>query len=412
MNKILVLAEMYPPQVEGIALSTWKFCCALAQRGFELTVISAAAGGAVEQWWTDPRIRLLRLPQLPGRLPRRLAGNLGRLYLRTYWGSWWAAGAYRAADRLIQTGGFRLLVTRTEPASGIVVGCGLARRHKICWLAAINDPHPTCLYPPPYGPGRPSTLRDRRQCRWVARALESAAAVVVPCSKLERLERDHRVLPPGVRAFVIPHCGLPADPDPSPSSSQHGSIELAHVGVISSRNRGIQLLVETLKRMEGADPELAGRYTVRLIGTVDQASRQLVAQSDFDRRFAFLPQLPPRECMQAIRGADALLLIEAPLREGVFLPGKYADYVSSGRPTLMFSPMSGAIADLVGGAAHPGFLSQDAKTAAERLAVFLRRKLGGDPCSDYVLPAGRGIAPGEHADMWREAFSICAGVPS
>jgi len=408
----LVIAEMYPPQVEGIALSTWKFCRALADRGIELTVVTAQPKSDAPPWWADSRIRELRLPQLPPRLPRRLAGNLGRLYLGTYWGSWWGAVASRTADRLLQGGGFHKLVTRTEPASGIVVGRRLARRHGIDWIAAINDPHPACLYPPPYGPGRPSTWRERLQCRWVARALESSAAVVVPSRRLERLERNQGVFPQSLRTHVIPHCGLVIDAG-AQAAATHAArserAELLHVGMISSRNRGIQTLLDTIQELQRQDPELSRRFVVRLIGSVDDTTRQRVAQHGLQGSFVFDHQRPPRECAVAMQSTDALLLIEAPLEEGIFLPGKFSDYLCSRRPTLMFSPVNGTIADLVGGLRHPGFLTQDPATAARRLADFLRRRLSGDACIDFVLPPCCGVTPEEHADLWLEACASRAG---
>src|SRR5207244_3458321 len=38
-------------------------------------------------------------------------------------------------------------------------------------------------------------------------------------------------------------------------------------------------------------------------------------------------------------------LLESPMREGVFMPSKLADYLSAGRPILALSPAAGTVAD-------------------------------------------------------------------
>jgi hypothetical protein len=50
---------------------------------------------------------------------------------------------------------------------------------------------------------------------------------------------------------------------------------------------------------------------------------------------------------QALAKSDVLVIIEAPLTEGIFMPGKLVDYVQIGRPILALSPVVGTINDIV-----------------------------------------------------------------
>lgn len=61
--------------------------------------------------------------------------------------------------------------------------------------------------------------------------------------------------------------------------------------------------------------------------------------------------------MAAMRASHVLVLIEAPLAEGIFLPSKVTDYVQAGRPILAVSPRNGTLADLLG--ANGGGLAAD-----------------------------------------------------
>jgi hypothetical protein len=117
------------------------------------------------------------------------------------------------------------------------------------------------------------------------------------------------------------------------------------------------------------------------------------------------PLLPASELPRALARADALLLLEAELQEGVFLASKFSDYAVSGRPVLMFSPRDGTVSDHVGGPRHPGFLSQDVEEAANRLARFVTRWQAGDPCLDYQVSPAPGMRPEEHAALWTRLFT-------
>ena len=84
--------------------------------------------------------------------------------------------------------------------------------------------------------------------------------------------------------------------------------------------------------------------------------------------------------------AAALLLMEATLDEGIYLPSKFCDYSRSGKPLLLFCPEAGTIADLVGGYQHPGFLGQNEKQYGPRIDLFLDRLAQGQNLQDYAYP--------------------------
>lgn len=56
---------------------------------------------------------------------------------------------------------------------------------------------------------------------------------------------------------------------------------------------------------------------------------------------------PYNEALNYICAADILLLIEAPMKEGIFLPSKVADILGYHKPIFAISPQKGVMKDLI-----------------------------------------------------------------
>ena len=82
--------------------------------------------------------------------------------------------------------------------------------------------------------------------------------------------------------------------------------------------------------------------------------------------------------------AHALLIMEAPFKEGIFFPSKFSDYAMSRKPLLIFSPENGTLSDFVGGRRHPGFLGQEESGYREGINRLLERLSRGEGLADYA----------------------------
>jgi hypothetical protein len=69
---------------------------------------------------------------------------------------------------------------------------------------------------------------------------------------------------------------------------------------------------------------------------------------------------PYSQMPRALAKSDVLVIIEAPIKEGIFMPGKLVDYVQIGRPILALSPVVGTIADVL--SKHGGGIAVDCKS--------------------------------------------------
>jgi glycosyltransferase involved in cell wall biosynthesis len=85
-----------------------------------------------------------------------------------------------------------------------------------------------------------------------------------------------------------------------------------------------------------------------IIGHADSQVTDAVRDLGLQDKVRFVGQVPYGECLRRMSASHVLLLVEAPLQEGIFLPSKFVDYVQTGRPILAVSPRLGTVADIIG----------------------------------------------------------------
>lgn len=367
--KLLLVSYHYDNgTAEGLV--TAKLARGLAARGHEVTVLaSGTAGVSRDEGVEDEGVDLHRIEPAPGpcwwrALDRRRAHPvLGRIAAvpnlvhgcSVHEHGWITAVAQRTLELQAEPGGFDLLHTRLNHFVSHLAGLEIVRRTGLPWCAYFSDPWPHHLYPEPYrftvGP-----LSRRRLEGLLEKILERSGSTVWPAERL----RDHLLRGPRAgfaeRAFVAPHLG-PSWNGPRPALAE-GVLVLRHAGFLMKERR-IDALLDALRIFRERRPsarlrvELAGRYAGGSPPEPPEDLRGVVS---------FLPDLRPREAWDWLRGAHALLLIEAGMAEGIFFPSKLADYLAAGRPILALSPRVGVVADWLG---RGGGIVADPGAAAE-----------------------------------------------
>ena len=88
-------------------------------------------------------------------------------------------------------------------------------------------------------------------------------------------------------------------------------------------------------------------FEVHIYGVLDPHSIEYIHRNGLDEIVHFGGKVPFLDSLALMKGADFLLLIDAPLKnhlESVFLPSKLIDYMGSGRPVIGVTPLRGASA--------------------------------------------------------------------
>jgi len=116
----------------------------------------------------------------------------------------------------------------------------------------------------------------------------------------------------------------------------------------------------------------AEHLTIRFLGTDPHELYPHVKSAPPGVTIEIMPSLSHDDCLTELSQAHVLLVVEAEVPEGIFLPTKVVDYASVGRPILAISPSTGTLVDLL--AAHGGGIAADCLNTTQ-IAVALEELL-------------------------------------
>ena len=361
---LLMFAPFFPPHCGSEAHATARFALALLRRGHRVDVITSplprgtvAAGATL---WEALRPYTHVVPKSPLRPPlpllmRVLAVAATRHAIK---GNSWASLALQRAGRLIRGTLYDAILSRSMPAVGHLPALVLSARTQLPWFANWNDIEPAVRAPVPYGQG-PSARAGRWLERFLRAVVTSASHHTFPSRRsLNYMSAWY----PGLRgrSSVIPHVAL-CDVAPAAPCANENRFTLCHAGLFDGRRDPAKLLGAVRRLL----PTLAKEHTLQLIlmGNSYDTTADLELPVDLKPYVKVLPWRPYEEALETMRTADVLVLVEANVEEGIFLPTKFVEYVECGRPVLAISPRVGTIRDLMD--AHGGGIVCDCQSEDE-----------------------------------------------
>jgi glycosyltransferase involved in cell wall biosynthesis len=240
-------------------------------------------------------------------------------------------------------------------------------RPRVRWLAQFSDPWA----------GNPLERSWFR--RWWSRRNEPAtirAADHIVHSAPNSLDLMFRSAGPDARAkaTVIPH---PYDPDlyPARPKIRNEKITLRYLGALFGR-RSPEALFHALARLLARRPDLRETFVVELAGSVPRAMLATPAARALPPSLVRrMPGVPYLASLERMYDADVLLLIEADVRQSLFVPSKLADYLGANTPIVGLVPPGGAediLRELKCDYARPGDIDAIAAAVERTLDRVLR----------------------------------------
>jgi glycosyltransferase involved in cell wall biosynthesis len=217
--------------------------------------------------------------------------------------------------------------------STALAGLRVSRRLGIPWITFLSDPWVDNPY------FRYRGLARRVNARLEAKVFDAAAAVIVPSVRMQEWY-VRKYGGAAKRIHVLPHS---YDPAAFPAGDERrrpdarGAIVLRSVGSLSPV-RTARGLIQALALARNAGPLDDVRVELIGPGAAHRSHRDLVDREGLGDVVALRGPVPYAESLALMRGADALVVIEAPMAESPYLPSKVADYVGAGPPILGLTP--------------------------------------------------------------------------
>lgn len=344
MKKILLVTRVFPPSANPEALCTGKLAFALGDADINVTVVTLVGNEPMRQndaaYLAHRNVSVIRVPGCTDRWARRAGA-----YLR----SWWevrtpVADAFSvralagSARALLSQKQFDLIYARGLPAAGFLAGCLAAESSDVPWACHLSDPWPRFLLPEPY---RRQLFRIRNlwnERRWLQRIVRSAIGISVPSRKMVGYLRARSAEYSRCEFMVVPPVSFrPAIGSPArgkPIAAPRAKLRIVYTGNIDS-SRDIQPLFRAIRQ---ASSDELNSFDVTFMVPNAKPIERLREQYDLGTVVRCIGAGSYQDAQRLAAEADALLLIEANTAEGVFLPSKFVDYCSTGKPILALTP--------------------------------------------------------------------------
>lgn len=279
----------------------------------------------------------------------------------------WVEEAIKLFEILHNDNPYDLIMTRSMPPESIDVGLAIKKKHPdIPWVASLADPIARTPWMMRDYLGKNCGLSEKEKqlfkrdlampgdcqqwlgkgndgvdvlCRykyWENAALSKADCVFMPSGP----QADYMLCGKrGANVHIIPHCydeSLYPQIDAAEGANS-GKIELAFLG-FSDNKRPLTPLIKGLHRLQIDNPNVLEKLHVRLIGNIVDDSSALIYNFNLTDVVSIEPGVNYFESLRIMKEVDWLIHTDGSFPEfnktggSVFLAGKLADYLGSGKP--------------------------------------------------------------------------------
>jgi glycosyltransferase involved in cell wall biosynthesis len=343
---ILFISPAFVPMHDSEAFCSAKLVAALADAGASITVFTYRESGPQlvdgSASWQALRKYVTDFPVPTHRNPIQSLSSAVRYQTRQY--ARWTGAAVEEAKRIHSLRPFDMVYSRSLPMFSHIAGYWCAKKLRLPWIAGINDPWDWHLFPVKVANRVP--IPRSLSTFWMKRTFRGADLLIYPNT---RLHAYHEKIS-GIRhdSLIIPHVGTARNQATQPAAPSK-TFTLVHAGKLGSceaTGRSAMPLLHGLRLFLADFPEAAKITKLMLVGPSDAKTESIVSDLQLETIVTATGRVTYEESQAIIQAAAVCVLIEADMKEGIFLPSKLVDYLSAGKPVLALSPRVGVINDM------------------------------------------------------------------
>lgn len=253
----------------------------------------------------------------------------------------WSYKAYRRAKKIHKQIHIDYIFSRIMPQYGHLPALMLKKSSDIPWIANWSDPMPREKAPRPYGYGVDAPI-SKFERLYISQICKYADSHTFPSNRLKEYYLHYLPTKPE-KCFTLPHI---INKDVFPSVKVHEKLRLYHIGG-GLIERNPTLLFRALRNVLDRTQYSLDKLEINFIGPIEGNVVNIAKKEGVSDIIHLLGRKPYNEALNYICAADILLLIEAPMKEGIFLPSKVADILGYHKPIFAISPQKGVMKDLI-----------------------------------------------------------------
>jgi glycosyltransferase involved in cell wall biosynthesis len=222
-----------------------------------------------------------------------------------------------------------------------IVGYWVSRRLGLPWIANIDDPWDWHLFPDAKKESF-SRLQMHMSNFCLNITLKTADLITYPSIRLWKYHEYVSGIPH--HAEVIPHIGYSCNTAPDP-----GKVTFVHAGKLGANEvtmRSPAGFLRAFKKILDKFPDLKNKMEINFVGPEDDMVHRMTIDLGLEDNVNFTGRVQYQKSLKYICSANVCILVEGKMKEGIYLPSKFADYIVSNKPVIALSPKNGTIADL------------------------------------------------------------------
>lgn len=350
--KILIIAKGFLPYMFSENLVNGKLALAMLEEGWEIDVISSKEEGeSYSAIWKEPfsvlkpfthEVVVKKTSKVT-----RILDYIASLFSMSFYpipGIRWGVRALKKAHQLNQNKKYDVIISRSPDDLSHLVAYQFAKKTNTPWIANWNDPA-FSIWPEPYKE-KQTLLNKSLYDHFIKKMFSRASINTFPSDNLRQHFIKELSLNDGeINTEVIPHIGLVNKylPVAGLTEDKGDIVRICHAGNLS-KERNPEILFQAIKEINETQ---ITKIQLDIMGFVNDYTEDLIKKYKLEASVKFIGSFDFFDALSIMRQYDFLLLVEAPLDNGIFFPSKIVDYVQSNVPILGFSPPFGFINDLL-----------------------------------------------------------------
>jgi glycosyltransferase involved in cell wall biosynthesis len=321
----------------------------------------------------------------------------------------WIKSSFNLAEKLISSEKYDFLMTRAMPPESHIIGLKIKRKNpSLFWIASMADPigHNPYDYEKYFFGGFKKFLKNPllffARCYiylqkeiFDRRVTRKADMLIFPSIEQCKFTFGSLYEKYKNKILIIPHSFDSEFFKSTPATfNENTKITISHLGHLNEQ-RSVKGLIEAVYKLKQANPELASKLKIRLIGNIPETQSALIELLSITEIIKIEKPVDYLESLNIMSQSDMMLLVDADfpfMPENIFLASKLADYLGADKPILGLTTKNGPSARILKAAGCPVCLPSDSDEICEALTEIVKKGLPKQNSSVYKLYDAKLIA--------------------
>lgn len=340
--KILFLASGFAPYSFSENIVNSKLVLAMIDKGWKVDVISRKDEGVAysSTWdseWKDLEKLTYEVTYETGSKISKIIDTLKCMFKMglPIEGVRWANRAYEKALELHKINNYNVVISRTPSDISHLPAYHFSKKTGVKWIANWNDP---CIHiwPEPYVQNI-SSYKNVIYKKYMNDIIKTATINSFPSQELMMHFKNFTSELNDKNTTIIPHIGfLKLDF----KNKKTKILKICHAGNLSSE-RNPENIFKVLKNL--FDKNIVKNIQIDLLGVQNQYTKELIKKYNLSNHVKMLGSLPYINALELMSNYDVLMIVEAKLKNGIFLPSKVVDYAQLNVPIWAITPKNSCI---------------------------------------------------------------------